>query len=117
MLSPVVGCKHPPLYLSGSGRASLVTEVSGSCRLALVGICNSVSVWYLHMGWIPRWDNLWMAVPSVSAPHFVSVSPPVSILFPHLRKTEASTLVFLLHELHVVCELYLVYSFLSICAS
>uniref|UniRef100_A0A0V1KHN4 Uncharacterized protein n=1 Tax=Trichinella nativa TaxID=6335 RepID=A0A0V1KHN4_9BILA len=27
------------------------------------------------MGWIPRWGSLWMAFPSVSAPHFVSVTP------------------------------------------
>jgi hypothetical protein len=25
------------------------------------------------MGWIPRWDSLWMAFPSVSAPLFVPV--------------------------------------------
>ena len=42
-----------------------------------------------------------MAFPLVPAPHFVSVSPPMFILFPLLRKTE---------ELHVVCELYLGYS-------
>jgi hypothetical protein len=28
------------------------------------------------MGWIPRWDSLWMVVPSVSALNFVSVTPP-----------------------------------------
>jgi hypothetical protein len=27
------------------------------------------------MGWIPRWDGLWMAFPSVSAPVFDSVFP------------------------------------------
>ena len=31
VLSPMVGCEHPPLYLSGSGRASQETAVSGSC--------------------------------------------------------------------------------------
>ena len=35
---------------------------------------------------------IWVAFPSVSAPHFVSVFPPVSILFPLLRRTKASTL-------------------------
>jgi hypothetical protein len=29
-LSPMVGCKHPPLYLSGSGRASQETALLGS---------------------------------------------------------------------------------------
>jgi hypothetical protein len=34
------------------------------------------------------------AFPSVSAPHFVSIFPPVSILFPLLRSTVASRLCF-----------------------
>jgi hypothetical protein len=49
-LSPMVGCEHPPLYLSGSGRASQETAVSGSCQQALLGISNSIWVWWLHMG-------------------------------------------------------------------
>jgi hypothetical protein len=40
----------------------------------------------------PRWGSLWMVFPSVSAPHFVSVSPPMCILFPLLRRIEVSTL-------------------------
>jgi hypothetical protein len=40
----------------------------------------------------PGGCSLWMAFSSVSAPHFVSVSPPMSILFPLLRSTEAPTL-------------------------
>ena len=91
MLSPVVGWEYPPLYLSGSGRASQETPISGSCQQAL-GICNSVWVWCLYMEWIPMGDSLWVAFPSVSAPHFVSLFPPVSILFPLLKMTEASTL-------------------------
>jgi hypothetical protein len=31
-----------------------------------------------------------MSFPLVSAPHFVSVFPPMRILFPLLRRTEAS---------------------------
>jgi hypothetical protein len=27
MLNPMVGCEHPPLYLSGSGRASQETAI------------------------------------------------------------------------------------------
>ena len=45
VLSPMVGWKHPPLYLSGSGRASEETTISGSCQQALLGIHNSVCVW------------------------------------------------------------------------
>ena len=57
----------------------------------------------------PRWGSLWMVMPSVSAPHFVSVTPPIGILFPLLRRTKVSTLGLLL-ELHVVYKLYLGYS-------
>jgi hypothetical protein len=39
-----------------------------------------------YTGWNPRWSTPWMAFPSGSAPHFVSVSPPMSILFPLLRR-------------------------------
>jgi hypothetical protein len=37
------------------------------------------------------WDGspgLWIAFPSVSDPNFVSVSPPIGILFPFLRRKE-----------------------------
>jgi hypothetical protein len=40
------------------------------------------------MGWIPRWDSLWMVIPSVSASYFVSVTPSMGILFPLQRMTE-----------------------------
>jgi hypothetical protein len=73
VLSPMVGCEHPHLYWSGSGRASQETAVSLSCQQALLGISNSVWVWCLHVGWIPRWGSLWKAFPSVSVPLFVPV--------------------------------------------
>jgi hypothetical protein len=41
VLSPMVGCKHPCLYLPGSGRASQETAISGSCQQVLLGIHNS----------------------------------------------------------------------------
>ena len=85
----MIGCKHLPLYLLGSGRAFQQTAISGSCQQALVGIHSSVWVWWLYTGWIPRWGSLWIAFPSVSAPHFVSIFPSVSILFTLLRRTEA----------------------------
>jgi hypothetical protein len=66
LLSPMVGFEHLPLYLSGSGRASHKTSISGSCQQALLGICSSDWVWWLHMGWIPTCDGLWMDFPSVS---------------------------------------------------
>jgi hypothetical protein len=62
------------------------------------------------MGWIPRWDRLWMAVPSISAPHFVSVSP-MGIFVPPSKKNQCiHTLAFLRLELYVIYELYLGYS-------
>jgi hypothetical protein len=69
VFSPMVGCEHPPLYLSGSGRASQETAISGSCQHALLGIHSSVWVWCLCMGWILRWDSLWNVIPSVSTLH------------------------------------------------
>jgi hypothetical protein len=53
---------------------------------APVGIHNSVWVWWLYTGWIPWRGSLCMAFPSVSVPHLVSVSPPMGILFPLLRR-------------------------------
>jgi hypothetical protein len=38
ILSPMVGCKHPPLHLSGSGKAYQETAVSGFHQQALPGI-------------------------------------------------------------------------------
>jgi hypothetical protein len=93
-LSPMVGCKHLPLYLSGSGRASQKTATSGFHQQALSGIHNSVWVWWLYMRWIPKWGSLWMAFPSVSAPHVVSIFPPVSILFTLLRSLVLNRRVF-----------------------
>jgi len=85
-----------------AGRVSQETTISSSCQHAPVGIPNSDWVWWLHVGWIPMWGSLWMTFPSVSAPHFVSIFPPVSIVFPILRRTEASTLwSFCSWELHM----------------
>ena len=45
VISSMVGCKHLPLYMSGSGRASQETAISVSCQQALLGIHNSVCIW------------------------------------------------------------------------
>jgi hypothetical protein len=50
---PIDDCEHPLLYLPGTGIASQETAISGSCQQNLAGICNSVWVWWLFMGWIP----------------------------------------------------------------
>jgi hypothetical protein len=89
---PIDDCEHPLLYLPGTGIASQETAISGSCQQNLAGICNSVSVWWLIMGWIPGWGSLCMVLLSVSSPNFVSVAPSMGILFPILRRNEVSTL-------------------------
>jgi hypothetical protein len=89
---PIDDCEHPLLYLPGIGIASQERAMSGSCQQNLSGICNSVWVWWLYMGWIPGWGSLWMVFPSLSAPNFVSVTPSMGILFLILRRSEVSTL-------------------------
>jgi hypothetical protein len=37
----------------------------------------------------PGGGSLWMVIPSVSASHFISVTPSMGILFPLLRRIEA----------------------------
>ena len=81
-------CEHLLLYLPGTEIASQEIAISGFCQQNLAGICNSVWVWWLFMGW----DSLWMVLPSVSAPNFVSVTPSMGILFPILRRNKVSTL-------------------------
>jgi hypothetical protein len=46
-------CEHPLLYLTGTGLASHEPAISGSFQQNLAGMCNSVCVWWLIMGWIP----------------------------------------------------------------
>jgi hypothetical protein len=88
---PIDDCEHPLLYLPGIGKASQEKSMSGSCQQNLSGICNSVWVCWLYMGWIPRWGSLWMVLPSISAPNFVSVTPNMGILFPIQRKNGSSS--------------------------
>jgi hypothetical protein len=45
ILSSMVGCGHPPLCFSGSGRASQETAISGFHQQALLSIHNSIRVW------------------------------------------------------------------------
>ena len=88
---PIDDCEHPLLYLPGTGIASQETAISGSFQQNLAGICNSVWVWWLIMGWIPGWGSLWIVHPFILAPNFVSVTPSMGILFPILRRNEVST--------------------------
>jgi hypothetical protein len=65
---PIADCEHPLLYLPGTGIASQETAISGSCQQNHAGICNSVWVWWLIMGWFPEWGSFWMVHPFVLAP-------------------------------------------------
>jgi hypothetical protein len=88
---PIADCEHRLLYLPGTGIVSQETAISGSFQQNLAGICNSVCVWLLIMGWIPGWGSLWMVHPFVLAPNFVSVTPSMCILFPILRRNDVSS--------------------------
>ena len=91
MFHPIDDCEHPLLYLPGTGIASQEAAISESFQQKLAGICNSVYIWWLIMGWTPGWGSLWMVHPFVPAPKFVSVTPSMGVLFPILRRGEVST--------------------------
>jgi hypothetical protein len=74
VLSLMVGCEYLHLHWSGAGRTSQGAAIPGSYQQALLGIRSSV-IWYLEIGWIPRWSGLGMIFPSVSVPLFVPVFP------------------------------------------
>ena len=110
---PIEDCEHPLLYLPGTGIASQETAISGSFQQNLAGICNGVRVWRLIIGWIPRYGSHYMVHPFISAPHFVSVTPTLCVLFSFLRRGKVSTLwsSFLLSFMRLAnCILYLGYS-------
>ena len=73
-------CEHPLLYLPGTVIASHETAISVSFQQNLAGICNSVWVWWLIMGWIRGWGSLWMVHPLVLAPNVVSVTSSMGVL-------------------------------------
>ena len=62
VLSPLVACELPPLYLSGCDRTSQETAISGSSQQALVGIHNNVWVRWLytwcHSNNNPNYDTM-----------------------------------------------------------
>jgi uncharacterized membrane protein len=87
---PIDDCEHPLPYLPGTGKASQETAIPGSLPQNLAGVCNSVCVWWLIMGWTPRGGSLWMIHPFILAPNFVSATPSMDILFPILGRNEVS---------------------------
>jgi hypothetical protein len=79
-------CEHPLLHLQGTGIASYETAIAGSPQQNLAGICNSVCVWWLIMGWIPRWGSIWIVHPFILAPNFVSVTPFQGYFVPYSKE-------------------------------
>jgi hypothetical protein len=112
VLYPMDGCEHPLLYLSGTSRTSQETAKSGSCQQALVGIHNSVWVWWLYMGWI-LWDGQSIDGHSFSLCSTLCLCNSFYGYFvpPSKKDRSIHTLVFLLFEFHVFRKLYLEYSF------
>jgi hypothetical protein len=81
VLSPMVGCKHPPLYLSGYGRASQDTTISDSCQQAFlastVGSLFGVCIWDGSPGGaVSAWPFLLFHVLSLYVLLWVFCSPP-----------------------------------------
>ena len=91
-IHPLADCEHPLLCLLGPGIVSQETAISGSFQQNLASVCNGVSVWKLIMGWIPGYGSLYLVLPFISAPNFVSVTPSMAVFFPTLRRGIVSTL-------------------------
>jgi hypothetical protein len=88
---PIDDCEHPLLCLPGTGIASQERAISGSFQQNLAGICNSVCIWWLIMGWTPGSGSLYMVHLFLLAPNLVSITPSMGILFHILRRNEVST--------------------------
>jgi len=59
----------------------------------------------MHVGCIPRWCRLRMAIPSISALNLISISRPMNIFDSLLRQKILPWFILLL-ELKAVCELH-----------
>ena len=68
-------------------RDSYIRVLSAKYCWHMHGVC----IWWLIMGWIPRWGSFWIVYPFLLAPNFVSVTAFMGILFPILRRNEVST--------------------------
>jgi hypothetical protein len=84
VIHPIADCEHPLLCLPVSGIALYETAISGSLQQNLAGICNSVWVWWLIMGWIPRWCSLWIVSPFDRPPFYPLPFSSEKGILPHL---------------------------------
>jgi hypothetical protein len=111
MFHPIDDCEHPLLYLPGTGIASretLLYQGPDSKILLTYAIVSGLVVVYGMDPWVGQ---------SLDGPSFHLSSKLCLCNFfygyfvPHSKEERSiHTLVFLLLELHVVCELYLGYS-------
>jgi hypothetical protein len=92
VLHPMDDCEHPLLYFPGTGKASQETIKSSSCEQNLVGISNSVWIWWLFMEKVPQVGKSLDEHSFSLCSDFVSVNPFLCILFPLLRRIEVSTI-------------------------
>jgi hypothetical protein len=110
MLSTMDGCERPPLYLWGTGRASQErvhqAPVTSTCWhsqqcLGLV-IVNGMDL-QVSQSLGGHFFSLYFIL--------ISVTPSMSVLFTSSKMYRSiHTMVFLILEFHMVCELYLGYS-------
>ena len=92
VLGPVVGCKHPCLYLSGSGRDSLLYQAPVSKHFLAFTVVLRFGV-HISDGPIHRTVSGWPFLQSLL--HTLSTYfLLVTIYLPLLRRTKASTLWF-----------------------
>jgi hypothetical protein len=103
LLSPMVCCKHPSLYLSGSGRASQESAISDFHQQALPSIHNSIWVWW-------RYKNGSLDGPSFHHSSKLCLCNSFHGCFvPNSKKGQSvHTLVFILLQFHAFSKLYLI---------
>ena len=107
VLHPRGDCKHLLLYLSGTGRASQELAISGSYQQALLAsiIVSGFSDCLCKMRLSMDGHSLSLCSTLCLCNSFHGYFVP-----PSKKDQSIHTLVFLLHEFHVIFELYLGYS-------
>jgi len=109
--SPMVGSEHSPLYLSGCGRASQETAISGSWQHVPLRISSSEWILVTACGTDPHvWWSLDGLSFSLCSTLCLCISSCEYFVPPSKKYWSIHTFVFFLLDFHVVCKLYLWYS-------
>jgi hypothetical protein len=109
VLSPMDGCEPPPLYLSGTGSVFVrrqLYQAPVSKHLLASTIVSGNCIW----DGSPVGQSLNGLSFSFCSKHCLSISSHGYFVLPSKKDQSIHPVVFLLLELHVVCELYLEYS-------